>query len=107
LGDRKGDQQARAELLAGMLASVGRSPSLLRHGTGREAWHLVLLKVTDADVQAYAKVLGASPPTVKAGPFRYLALPLEKDAAPGQVDAKYYSASEGRWTGTIAIQRFE
>ncbi len=79
---------------------------MLRHGTGRDVWHVVLLKVTDADVQAYAKVLGAVPPTVKAGPFRYLALPLEKDAAPGKVDEVYYSA-EGRWTATIAISRFE
>ncbi|MBM4157014.1 MAG: hypothetical protein FJ221_18615 [Lentisphaerae bacterium] len=107
MGDRKGDQQARAELLAEMLSSIGRKPSLLRYGTGREVWYLVLLKATDAELQAYAKVLGAAPPTVKAGPFRYLALSVEKDAAPGQVDAKYYDAAASRWTGTVAIQRYE
>ena len=89
-----------------MLSSIGRKPSMLRHGTGREAWYLVVLKVTDADMQAYTKVLGAAPPTVKVGPFRYLALPLEKDAVPGKVDEKYCSA-EGRWTSTIAVSRFE
>ena len=90
-----------------MLSSVGRPASLLRHGAGREAYHLVVLKVSDADVQAFAKELGAVPPTVRAGPRRYLALPLEKGAAPGSVDAKYYSAEDGRWTATVAIQQVE
>ena len=90
-----------------MLSSIGRPAGLLRHGSGREAYHLVVVKVTDADVQAFAKELGAAPPTVKAGPRRYLALPLEKDAAPGAVDPRYYSADDGRWTSTIAIQQGE
>ena len=67
---------------------------------------LGVVRLKDADIVAI-RAPGAAPPTVKAGPFRYLALSVEKDAAPGQVDAKYYDAAASRWTGTVAIQRYE
>jgi hypothetical protein len=106
LATTRGDQQARAELLGKLLQAAGQNPYMLRHGTGRAGYHLILLKLKQEAREALAQASGAPIPGVRVGGMTFVALPLEKDARAGQVPAQRYNAETGTWTATIAISRF-
>ncbi len=90
-----------------MLLATGAQPYLLRHGGERDVYHLVLLRLNEADGKALDEALGAPAVRVKAGPLQMVALPLEAGAKIGAVDAKYYNAEKQSWTASIAVSRFQ
>ena len=107
LGDRKGDQQARAELLCLLLVAAGEQPLLLRHGAGRTAYCLPLLSLSADEVKALGAQLNATVTEVKVGPRMFVALPVEAGGIIGTVDAKYYQADNKEWMGTVAVSSFD
>ena len=107
MGDKKGDQQSRAELLGKMLDAIGEKPFLLRHGTARDTYCLILLKYDAALDADLAKATGAKPQPVKVGAGTFLACPLEAKAEVGGVDAKYYEVAAERWTAGITAMPFK
>jgi hypothetical protein len=105
LSAKQGDQQSRAELLGHMLNAAGFQPFILRHGTRRDEYHLIVLRLDDDAIQALAKELGRPLETVRVGTVSAIALPLEPEAGIGTVAPAYYDAENGRWTASIAFRR--
>lgn len=70
-------------------------------------YFLVLLRLNDADYKALNEAVGAPVPTVKVGKMEMVALPVEKDAQIGVVDAKRYNPDGQQWTAGIAVSRFK
>lgn len=89
-----------------MLLATGVQPYLLRHGSERDAYHLVLLRLNEADGKALDDALGAPATRVKVGPVQFVALPLEPGAKIGAVDAKYYNAEKQSWTASLATSPY-
>ena len=106
MGEKKGDQQSRAELLGKLLLAVDIQPYMLRHGSGRELYFLVLLRLNDAERQALGEAAGAPVNPIKVGGMQLVALPLEPNAAIGAVAAVYHNAETQQWTGSITVSRF-
>lgn len=106
MGDKKGDQQSRAELLGKLLLAVDVQPYMLRHGSERDIYYLVLLRLNDADHKALETTVGAPVNRIKVGGIQMVPLPLETNAVIGVVDAKYYNAEKQQWTGSITVSRF-
>ena len=88
-----------------MLNASGFQPFILRHGTRREEYHLILLRLDEAEIQALAEELGHPLETVRIGTISAIALPLETSARIGTVAPTYYDAENGRWTASIAFRR--
>ncbi len=80
---------------------------MLRHGSERDVYHLILLRLNEADSKALDEALGEPAPKVKVGPMEMVALPLETGAKIGAVDTKYYAPGERRWTASMAVARFQ
>ena len=107
LGERRGDPQARAELLCLLLVAAGEQPLLLRHGAGRTTYCLPLLSLSADEMKALGARLNTSVTEVKVGPRMFVALPVETGGVIGTVDAKYYHAGKQEWVGTVAVSSFE
>ena len=107
MGEKKGDQQSRAELLGKLLGAAGFQPYMLRHGTGRDTYYLILLRLKDDEGKALDDALGEPAPRVKVGPMQMVALPVEAKAKIGAVEAKYYNAEQQSWTASMAVARFK
>lgn len=90
-----------------MLQTAGFQPYMLRHGSERNIYYLVLLRLNEADSKALDDALGAPAPKVKVGPMNMVALPLEPGAKIGAVDAKYYNAEQHSWTASMAVSRYQ
>ncbi len=105
LSAKQGDQQARAELLGHLLNASGFQAFILQHGTGREVYHLILLRLDEAGVTALGEAVGRPLTPVRVGPVSAIALPLEPGAEIGAVAADYYNPENGRWTASIAFRR--
>jgi len=106
LGTGEGDQQSRAELLGKLLLALDEKPYMLRHGTGRSAYHLVMVELSEDE----AGELGArpgKPKPVRFGKRRMLPLQIEKGLEIGEIQGKLYDPDPGRWTGSIALMRFK
>ena len=88
-----------------MLNASGFQSYMLRHGTGRDVHHLIVLRLDETRTQALGEALGRPLETVRIGAVSAIALPLEPDAGIGTVDPAYYDAENGRWTGSIAFRR--
>jgi hypothetical protein len=106
LGDKKGDQQARAELLGKLLAAIGEKPYMLCHGTGRNAHYLLLLRVPDVDVNKLSAAAGKNIMPVHANDGVFVALSLERGATVGTF-GKQYNAEKKTWTDAIAVTPFK
>ena len=107
MGDKKGDQQARAELLGKLLIAIEQKPYLIKHGTGTEAYFMIALPVTDAEVKTWTEALKAAPTVISMGPLKLVTLQLEQGSAVGTVDKKYYDPADGGWTDTVSVMRFK
>lgn len=105
LSAKQGDQQARAELLGHMLIASELQPFILRHGTGRDEYYLIMLRLDEAATNELAEALGRSLTPVRVGAVSAIALPLEANAEIGTVASTYYDAENGRWTSSIAFRR--
>jgi hypothetical protein len=105
LSAKQGDQQSRAELLGHMLNAAGFQSFMVRHGTGRNVYHLIVLRLDEEASQVLARALDRSLAPVRIGPATVVTLPLEPDAEIGTVGASYYDADTGRWTASIAFRR--
>lgn len=88
-----------------MLNASGFQPFILRHGTRREEYHLIVLRLDESEIKALAEELGHTLETVQIGAVSAITLPLEPDAEIGTVEPAYYDAETGRWTASIAFRR--
>jgi len=107
LEDKKGDQQARAELLAKLLAASGERPFMLKHGAGEDLYFIVMLTTTDLEAGRIQKNTGKPVVTVTAGKHTLMALQLEPELAVGELQSTYYEAKRKRWSATISLTRFQ
>ena len=106
LRDKTGDQQARAEVLGKLISGIGDKSYMLQYGTGRGAYHLVLVHVSDAEIEQVAGLIGKDPVVIKMGRRSMLPLQLEEGMRPGEIEGRLYDASAKRWTGTISVTRY-
>ncbi len=90
-----------------MLLAIDEKPYMLRHGTGRSTRHLILLRLSDGDVDTWTKALGYEPAVVYMGKFKFMAFPLGTGAKIGTIDKKLYDPEKKRWTATIAVIGFK
>ncbi len=81
-------------------------PYMIRHGTGRDLYHLVALSLDEEEIGELSKVLELSLEPIRiAGIKKVVPLPLEADAEIGTVAGNYYNAEEKSWTASIAFSR--
>ena len=78
---------------------------MLRHGTGRNEYHLIVLRLDEATIEELSQELGQSLEPVRIGAITGIALPLEPNAEIGSVAPAYYDAEAERWTASIAFRR--
>lgn len=98
LGDKKGDPQARAELLATLLAAAGEQPYWLKFNHHKATVCVVLLRVRD---------LPAGPPaTVTIAGEGFVALSLEPGAKVGDLPPGLYDPATKQWQSTIVLTRW-
>ncbi len=107
MGDKKGDPQARAELLGKLLLAIDEKPYLLRYGSGKTGQMVIMVPVTEAEAEAVGKHVGKAATTVRFGKTRLLPLQLKDGTKTGQIDPALYDAAQKRWTGTIAVTKFK
>ena len=105
LSAKQGDQQSRAELLGHMLNASGFQPFILRHGTGRNEYHLIILRMDETALEGLSQELDRPLETIRIGTVTGLALPLEPNANIGTIAPEYYDRETGRWTASIAFRR--
>jgi len=106
LGAKSGDQQARAELLGKLLLAAGEKPYILRHGTGRKTYHLIMLRVVEDELEQVAALDGGRPTVVRMGPYRFIPLSLEAGGKIGGIVDRVYNTDESRWTGSVALMPY-
>ncbi len=105
LSEKRGDPQARAELLGELLKHAGFEPYMLLHGGGRDCYHVVILRTEDVDVEALAKALDNPVQQVRIGPVTGVAFPTEPGRKIGEVSERYYNPETNRWTGSISFRK--
>jgi len=105
LGAKKGDQQSRTELLGKLLVVAGDKPYILRHGTGRQCSHVILVTLSDEEVAQVKTSTGHAPAVVRVGPRKMVPLQLEAGKPIGEIEKRLYDPEKGRWTGSIAVMR--
>ncbi|HIJ58078.1 MAG TPA: hypothetical protein HPP41_00215 [Deltaproteobacteria bacterium] len=107
LRNKIGDQQARVEVLGKLLIAVGEKPFLLRYGTGKESYYMVMLRLSPEDIERLAKQTGKKTTLVSFGKMKLLPLQLEKNLSPGEIEKKFYDPAEEHWTGTIELTQYK
>ncbi len=105
MGNKSGDYQSRVELLGKLLLACGEEPYMLRHGSGRSVYHLILLRTDKLGDAKLVQSGDASGTTVKVGPYEFIALPIGEGGTMGLPDSKYYNPKKKRWTAAIALSR--
>ncbi len=107
MGEKRGDQQSRAELLGLLLKAAGFDAYMVRHGSGRNQRHLVVLRLDETETRALSEAVGTTLSPIVVGPAKVIPLPLDANAALGQVGDSMYNAEQGRWTSSVAISRVQ
>ncbi len=107
MGEKRGDQQSRAELLGLLLKAAGFEPYMVRHGSGRNQHHLVVLRLDEAETRALSEAVGTTLSPIAVGAVQVIPLPLEANSALGKVGDALYNAKQGRWTSSVAITRVQ
>ena len=107
LGDKKGDQQARVELLGRLLIEAGETPYWARVGTGKATYCLVLIRVTGKDREMLKAFPGGAPKTIKVATAEFLPLSLEPGAKIGDLPEAAYDPATGRWQASMSLTRFQ
>ncbi len=79
---------------------------MLSHGTGKDAYYLIMLKLSDKEIEEFASFSGNKPVVVKMGGICFVPLQLEKGSKPGSIPASLYKVESGTWTGTTALRSF-
>jgi hypothetical protein len=105
LGDKKGDQQSRTELLGKLLVAAGDKPFMLRHGSGRQCHHVILVTLSEEELTEAKASTGRQPAVVRVGPRKMVPLQLQSGKPIGDVETRLYDPEKGRWTGSIAVMR--
>ncbi len=106
LGEKKGDLQARVELLGHLLIALGEKPYWARVGSGTDTYCMILLRVSEQDPAWIRAFPGGAPKPVRIGAAEFVPLPLEPGARPGDMPADWYDPATGRWKATMALSRF-
>lgn len=90
-----------------MLIAAGEKPYILSHGTGKEAYFIIMLKMSDKEIEELASASGVKPNVIKMGGIPFVPLQLEKDSKPGSLTSRFYNAETGAWTATVALRLFK
>ena len=107
LSNKNGDQQARAELLGKLLAAAGEKPYMLKHGSGKELYYMVMVPVSDDEAAEWNKGLKSKVTLISLGKLKLAPLQLEEKAEIGSVEKQLYDPDASGWTSTIALMRFK
>jgi len=94
-------------VLGRLLIAAGDAPYMLRQGTGRDLYHMIMLKVTDEEAAALGSVAGKPATVIRTGKSLFVPLELEEGSEIGQIAATRYDAANKRWIGTIALSLFK
>ena len=97
LRDKKGDLQARAELLTKLLTVGGEQPLLLKIGAGMSAPIIVMVPTSDTDQAALATVAGSTPVTIPYNGGMYVPLDLRGELSIGSIDDGVYDPATKAW----------
>ncbi len=76
---------------------------MVRHGSGRNQYFLVVVRLDEADTKALGDAVGKPLSPIAVGAVNVIPLPLEANAAIGTIGETYYNAEQGRWTSSVAI----
>lgn len=106
LGEKKGDQQARAELLGMLLIEAGEAPFWTQVAIGKDRYCLLLIRVIAKDQEFLKSFPGGAPKTIKVGADEFLPLSLEPGAKIGDLPEAVYDAATGRWKASMSLTRF-
>ncbi len=68
---------------------------------------MIMLKLSDKEIEEFSSVSGAKPNVIRMGGTSFVPLQLEKDSKPGSVTSRLYNAESGTWTGTVALRIFK
>jgi hypothetical protein len=84
--------------------AVGEKPYILSHGTGKDAYFMIMLRMSDKDIEEFASTSGAKLNIIKMGGLSFVPLQLEKGLKPGSMTSRFYNQETGSWTGTVALR---
>lgn len=107
LSNKSGDQQARAELLGKFLAVTGEKAYMLKHGSDRATYFMIMIPVSDDEAAEWSKTLKIKPEVISMGKLKLVPLQLEAKAELGTIDKKLYDLDTGGWTSTVGLMRFK
>ena len=107
MSNKNGDQQARAELLGKLLVAAGEKVYMLKHGSDKDTYFMVMVPVPEAEAVEWAKSLKSKPIIINMGKLKLAPLPLEEKAVMGSVGKTLYDPDTGGWTSTVALMRFK
>lgn len=107
MADKKGDQQSRIELLGKLLIAAGEKPYMLSHGTDKETYYVILLKMNDKEIGEFESSSGTKPTAIKMAGFSFVPLQLESDLKAGEISSKLYNPENSQWTATTAIRCYK
>ncbi len=80
---------------------------MLKHGSDKELYFLVMISVSDEEAAEWSKTLKAKPTVISMGKLKLTPLQLEAKAEIGSVDSKLYDPETGSWTSTAGLMRFK
>ena len=80
---------------------------MLKHGTDKDAYFMIMVSVSDEEAAAWTKTLKDKPQVISMGKRKLLPLPLEAKAGIGTIDSKLYDPKTGGWTSTAGLMRFK
>jgi hypothetical protein len=102
-----GDQQARTELLGALLMAAGEKPYILSHGSDRETYYIIMMKMPDDEIKSLESASGIKPTVIKMAGNNFVPLQLEADMKPGSVSETLYNSETGAWTATTALRSYK
>ena len=80
---------------------------MLTHGTEKNCVKIVMLKVTQDDLNSLKAKTGTEPMTIQMGSAKFMPLLPVSGMKPGQIDAKYYDPEKKSWTSTVAVMKYK
>jgi hypothetical protein len=107
LSNKSGDQQARAELLGKLLVAAGEKAYMLKHGSDKDTYFMIMVPVPETEAAEWAASLKRKPVVISMGKLKLIPLPLEGKAGIGSIEKTLYDPDAGGWTSTVALMRFK
>lgn len=80
---------------------------MLKHGSDRDTYFMVMAPVSDDEVTEWSKALKSKPTVINLGRLKLVALQLEAKAEIGSIEKKIYDPGNNGWTSTVALMRYK